>query len=73
MNADYSKPVEAEGSVEGRIVDRPCGTNGFGYDAHFFIPECGATTAELSPDQKSRISHRGRALRALAERLEASG
>ena len=65
--------IEAEGSIEGRIVEKPRGTNGFGYDPHFFVPECGATTAELSPDQKSRISHRGRALRALAKRLEASG
>ena len=65
--------IDAEGSIEGRIVEKPRGTNGFGYDPHFFIPECGATTAELSPDQKSRISHRGRALRALVERLKASG
>lgn len=65
--------IEAEGCIEGRIVEKPRGTNGFGYDPHFFVPECGATTAELSSDQKSRISHRGRALRALAERLKASG
>jgi len=65
--------METEGCIEGRIIDRPRGANGFGYDPHFFVPECGATTAELTPDQKSRISHRGRALRALAERLEAAG
>ncbi len=64
--------METEGCIEGRIIDRPRGTNGFGYDPHFFVAECGATTAELSPEQKSRISHRGRALRALAERLEAA-
>jgi len=65
--------METEGCIEGRIIDRPRGANGFGYDPHFFVPECGATTAELTPEQKSRISHRGRALRALAERLEAAG
>ena len=62
--------AEAEGTVKGRIIDEGRGHNGFGYDPHFLVPELGLTTAELSPVEKSRISHRGRALRALAEKLQ---
>ena len=50
-----------EGVIEGVIADAPRGENGFGYDPIFFVPELGKTTAELSPEQKNRISHRGRA------------
>ena len=50
-----------EGILEGRIVDNPRGDHGFGYDPIFLVPELGKTTAELSPDQKNSISHRGRA------------
>ena len=51
------------GSCEGLIVDSPRGTNGFGYDPHFFLPEYGMTMAELPAETKNQISHRGRALR----------
>ncbi|HOW18974.1 MAG TPA: XTP/dITP diphosphatase [Phycisphaerae bacterium] len=57
------------GTVEGVIVDEPRGTNGFGYDPHFLIPSLGRTMAELSPDSKNRISHRGQALRAMRDAL----
>ncbi len=50
-----------EGVIEGRIADNPRGDHGFGYDPIFLVPELGKTTAELTPDQKNRISHRGRA------------
>ncbi len=60
----------AEGTIEGRIVDEARGSNGFGYDPHFFIPEEGQTAAELSPERKNRISHRGRALRAIRPHVE---
>ena len=50
-----------EGVIKGRIVDNPRGDHGFGYDPIFLVPELGKTTAELSPDQKNSISHRGRA------------
>ena len=49
----------AEGAVEGQIIDEPRGSNGFGYDPHFFIPDLGKTMAELEPQHKNRISHRG--------------
>ena len=60
----------ASGVVEGVIIDDPRGTNGFGYDPHFFVPELGMTTAEMPPAQKNRISHRGRALRAIRPAIE---
>lgn len=60
----------ASGVVEGRIVDQPRGSNGFGYDPHFHLPEHGMTTAEMAPDQKNRISHRGQALRAIRPEIE---
>lgn len=63
--------LEAEGAVEGRIVDEPGGTNGFGYDPHFFVASHGRRMAELPPDEKNAISHRGAALRALWPKLEA--
>lgn len=61
--------VEAEGRVEGHLVHEPRGEHGFGYDPIFFHPESGCTTAEMDPDRKNAISHRGAALRALAEKL----
>jgi XTP/dITP diphosphohydrolase len=54
-----------EGVFEGVIAQAPRGTNGFGYDPVFFVPEEGRTAAELAPDEKNRISHRARALEAL--------
>ena len=55
-----------EGTVRGRITSAPRGTNGFGYDP-IFVPDCSEqTTAEMSPEAKDAISHRGRALRAMA-------
>ncbi|WP_433253285.1 XTP/dITP diphosphatase [Streptosporangium sp. CA-135522] len=59
----------AEGALHGLIIDAPRGTNGFGYDP-IFVPEGESrTTAELSPQEKDAISHRGRAFRALASIL----
>lgn len=61
--------LEACGEVEGRIAHAPAGENGFGYDPLFFVPELGCTTAELSPKEKNRISHRGKAAREFATKL----
>jgi XTP/dITP diphosphohydrolase len=55
-----------EGTVSGRIIGAPRGTNGFGYDPIFVPASSELTTAEMSPEAKDAISHRGRALRALA-------
>lgn len=59
----------AEGAIEGRIIDRPRGSGGFGYDPHFLVPELNRTTAELALSEKNGISHRGRALRLMRRRL----
>jgi XTP/dITP diphosphohydrolase len=64
----YCRSVE--GVVEGVIANAPRGTNGFGYDPIFELPESGKTTAELTPEHKNRISHRGRAARKARELLE---
>ena len=60
----------AEGACEGRITDRPAGSNGFGYDPYFYLPDVGRTMAQLTPSAKNRRSHRGRAIRALNPRLK---
>lgn len=61
--------LESSGSVEGRIIDEPRGNNGFGYDPHFLLPKLNHTAAELPPDEKHAISHRGAALRAILPRI----
>lgn len=61
------------GTVEGVINDRQAGENGFGYDPIFLVPELGVTTAQLPPEEKNAISHRGRALRAMRSLLKQEG
>lgn len=68
-HADDPAPLIAEGLWEGVIVATPLGSGGFGYDPHFWLPELGATAAQLDPASKNRLSHRGLALRALRARL----
>lgn len=68
--AEDPSPLIAEGVWEGLILNELRGTNGFGYDPLFFVPEEGCSSAELAPDRKNRLSHRGKALRALAARLD---
>jgi XTP/dITP diphosphohydrolase len=60
-----------EGRWEGRIADAPRGTGGFGYDPIFLLPDLGKTVAELSPEEKNRVSHRAQALAAARARLAA--
>ena len=64
-------PIICEGFWEGRILDTPRGSEGFGYDPLFLIPERNQTSAELPREVKNDISHRGRAMRLLKERFEA--
>lgn len=62
--------LEAEGDCPGTIAYAPQGENGFGYDPVFFVPELRKTFAQLTPEEKNAISHRGVALRAFGEKLK---
>lgn len=57
------------GTIEGYIGWESAGTNGFGYDPIFYVDEYGCSTAELAPEEKNKVSHRGNALRAMREEL----
>ncbi len=63
--------LAAAGAMEGRIAREPAGEGGFGYDPILYIPEFGRTSAQLSLEEKNRISHRGKALRQMKEELAA--
>lgn len=62
--------ITTRGTVEGRIAYEEKGNNGFGYDPIFYLPERECTTAQLSPEEKNMISHRGNALREMYKRLK---
>ena len=62
-------PIICQGTWEGRILFEPQGNNGFGYDPLFWITEQGCSSAELDPALKNRISHRGKAMQLLLERI----
>jgi XTP/dITP diphosphohydrolase len=59
------EPLVAKGEWRGEIMREHKGDGGFGYDPLFFVPDCGCSSAELSPEQKNERSHRGQALRSL--------
>lgn len=63
------KAEVAEGMLEGMIAEAPAGTQGFGYDPIFFVPQLGKTLAQLAPGEKNRISHRARAFSKVREIL----
>jgi XTP/dITP diphosphohydrolase len=65
------EPLIAEGRWHGEVIAEPRGSNGFGYDPYFYLPELGWTAAELDAETKNRLSHRGQAIRQLVERLQA--
>jgi XTP/dITP diphosphohydrolase len=67
--AEDPEPIVAEGRWHGHIVTQPRGVNGFGYDPYFWVDELGRTAAELAPEQKNSLSHRGRAMQQLVGAL----
>ena len=69
IDARFPAPLIAQASWEGVILDAPRGTGGFGYDALFWLPQQQQTAAQLPPQDKNRLSHRGKALRALRKAL----
>lgn len=70
---DDPQPLIAEANWFGEIVDLPSGSNGFGYDPHFFISEYGCTVAQLDPVLKNTVSHRGQAMKILFSKLKEKG
>ncbi|MGF1642516.1 MAG: RdgB/HAM1 family non-canonical purine NTP pyrophosphatase [Thiotrichales bacterium] len=72
-HAEDPAPVIAEGVWAGTLLRAPRGAGGFGYDPLFWLPELGKTSAELDPNHKNALSHRGQALNALLRRLRELG
>lgn len=68
-HADDPHPLIATGEWHGEVIVSPRGSGGFGYDPHFWLPEHGCTAAELPSAVKNRVSHRGKAMQMLAEKL----
>jgi XTP/dITP diphosphohydrolase len=69
-HADDPQPVIADGRWDGEMITQARGQGGFGYDPYFWIPSLQKTAAELTAEEKNRLSHRGQALRALIEKLK---
>lgn len=63
-------PLICQGTWEGQIIDTPQGDNGFGYDPIFYVPEEKCTSAQLPPERKNALSHRGKALQCLLAQLK---
>lgn len=63
------KEIVTRETMEGMVAYEPCGTNGFGYDPILFLPEYNKCSAQLSSEEKNKISHRGKALRSMREKL----
>ena len=63
-------PMIAQGSLEGRILESPRGTGGFGYDPIFWLPDHGCAAAEITLDEKNKISHRAKAMQVLLQQLK---
>jgi XTP/dITP diphosphohydrolase len=69
-HAGDPQPLIAEGEWHGEIGRQPAGENGFGYDPLFWLPDLGMTSAQLDRDRKNAISHRGKAMRVLLDKLK---
>ncbi|MFK8067442.1 MAG: XTP/dITP diphosphatase [Gammaproteobacteria bacterium] len=63
-------PIICHGVWEGQLLEKPTGENGFGYDPVFYVPEKNCSSAQLSPEIKNQLSHRGKALRELVQKLD---
>ncbi len=70
QHANDPEPLIVQTRWHGLFQDEAVGLNGFGYDPHFFLPDLNLTAAQLAPEQKNRISHRGQALRELISQLQ---
>ena len=73
MVTPEGKTIQARGEIHGELTREPAGENGFGYDPIFYYPPLGKTTAELDPEEKNAVSHRGNALKVFYEKLKEAG
>ena len=73
MVTPEGQTIQARGEIHGELLRAPVGENGFGYDPIFYYPPLGKTTAELAPEEKNAISHRGNALKVFYEKLKEAG
>ncbi len=73
MVTPEGKVIQARGEIHGELTREARGENGFGYDPIFYYPPFEKTTAELSPEEKNEVSHRGNALRVFYEKLKEAG
>ena len=65
--------IQARGEIHGELLREPRGENGFGYDPIFYYPPAGMSTAEMSPDAKNQVSHRGNALKVFYDKMKEAG
>ncbi len=65
--------IQARGEIHGELLRAPVGENGFGYDPIFYYPPYGKSTAQMSPEEKNAVSHRGRALNVFYDKLKEAG
>ena len=73
MVTPEGKTIQARGEIHGELLRAPRGEHGFGYDPIFYYPPLGMSTAEMDPEQKIQVSHRGNALKLLNEKLKEAG
>ena len=73
MVTPEGKTIQARGEIHGELLRAPVGKNGFGYDPIFYYPPMGMSTAEMAPEDKNRVSHRGNALRVFYDKLKEAG
>ena len=73
MVTPEGRTIQARGEIHGELLRAPAGENGFGYDPIFYYPPMGKTTAEMSPEEKNRVSHRANALRVFYDKLKEAG
>ena len=73
MVTPEGQTIQARGEIHGELLRAPVGENGFGYDPIFYYPPYGKSTAEMSPEEKNEVSHRGVALKVFYNKLKEAG
>ena len=73
MVTPQGQTIQARGEIHGELLRAPVGKNGFGYDPIFYYPPLGMSTAEMEPEVKNQVSHRGNALRVFYDKLKEAG